>query len=241
MEKNTEILNELKTISPLLAEIPRVNVQSVPSGYFENLEERISIFSLLNQEQTLNPLTKDEKGIPAGYFENLPGSILSKVKEMEGRDEYFPILNSLKNKHVFQIPEGYFENLSYSILSKIHPVEKAKVISITGKTWWKYMAAALIAGLMLVSTLYFVNTGSKNDSTYLAAAKEYQTNSQFEKGIASLKDDDIIAFLETHGNITDNDILLNNINTNGLPTEIDYLVDDNALNNYLNKIHSENK
>ena len=242
MEKNTEILNELMEISPLLAEIPRVNIQSVPPGYFENLEERITIYSLLNQEETQNSPLKEGAGIPAGYFENLPDSILSKVKKIEEEEkEHYPVLDSLKNIEVFHVPEGYFDNLSDVILSKIHRNEKAKVISITGKTWWKYMAAALIAGIILMSALYLFNIGGRNDSPYLAAAKEYQTSTQLNKGIASLKDDDIIAYLETHGNITDNDVLLNNINTNGLPTEVDYLIDNNALNNYLDKINSENK
>lgn len=239
MEKNTEILDELRGISPFLAEIPRLNIQTVPPGYFENLEKRLCIYSLLNQVEIKTAFMEEQTGIPPGYFENLPDSILSKVKAIEGKEaeEDFPVLNSLQKVNVFNVPEGYFENLSTDILSKIQPEEKAKVISITGKTWWKYMAAALIAGIMLVSAFYLFNIGGTNNSPYLAAAKEYKTNSQIEDGIASLKDDDIISYLESHGSITDNDVLVKNINTNGLPTEIDYLIDDNALNEYLNKIN----
>lgn len=241
--KNTEILNELKAISSLLAEIPKGNIQSVPPGYFENLEEKICIYSLLNQEDKKPELILDKTGIPDGYFENLSDSILIKVKEIEEREFEvdYPILNSLKNINVFEVPAGYFENLSDSILSNIQPKEKAKVISITGRTWWKYMAAALIAGIMLMSALYFFNTGDNNVPPYLAAAKQYQTSSQIAKGIAALNDEDIISYLETHGNITDNDVILNNINTDGLPAEVDYLIDDNTLNNFLDKINLDNK
>ncbi|MEO7316580.1 MAG: hypothetical protein ABIW47_15425 [Ginsengibacter sp.] len=243
MEKNKEILNELKAISPLLVEISRENIQSVPAGYFDILEKRISIYSLLNQEETRNAFKKEgAAGIPDAYFENLPDSILSKVKEREEKEveEEYPLLNSLKNIHVFQVPEGYFDNLSDDIRSNIQPKEKAKVISITGRVWWKYMAAALIAGIMLVGALFFFNLGSNRVSPYLAAAKQYQTSSQITEGIASLKAEDIISYLESHGNIIDNDVILNNIDTDGLPTEFDYLIDDNALNNYLDKININN-
>ncbi len=243
MEKNTEISNELKAISPLLAEIPRVNIQSVPPGYFESLGERITIYSLLNQEETEEDFKTIEAGVPAGYFENLSDSILSKVKTIAGEDveEDYSVLNSLKNSNVFHVPKGYFENLSDTILSKMQQKEKTKVISITRKTWWKYMAAALIAGIMLVSAFYLFNLGGNNVSPYLAAAKEYQTSTQIAEGIASLNDDDIISYLETHGNITDNDAILNNIDTDRLPTEADYLFDNNTLNNFLNKINIDYK
>jgi hypothetical protein len=240
MEKNNEILNELKAISSLLVEIPRVNVQSVPADYFDNLEKRISIYTLLNQEELKNVFIKESAGIPAGYFENLPGSILSKIKEKEVEEDY-PVLTSLKNSNVFHLPDGYFDHLSETILSNIHPKEKAKVISIREKVWWKYMAAALIAGIILLSAFYFLNIGGNNVSDYLAAAKQYQTTTEITEGIASLKDDDIISYLEKHGNIIDNDVILNNIDTEGLPTEVDYLIDDNALNNYLDKININNE
>lgn len=242
MEKNTEILKELQEISPLLAEIPRRNIQSVPPGYFENLEGKISVYSILNQEEIKYAFVKEKAGIPSGYFENLAETILSKVRTEEGKDQEdnYSLLNSLKNRNVFQVPEGYFENLSSVILSSVQPREKAKVISMTGKKWWKYAVAALIAGIMLVSTLYLFNLSHKNNSPYLAAAKQYQTKAQIEAGIASLKDDDIVIYLETHGNIIDNDILLNNINTSELPAEVDYLIDDNTLNNFLEKINMAN-
>lgn len=243
MEKNNQILNELKAISPILAEIPRVNIQTVPPGYFDNLEEKICIYSLLNQEDKEHSFKQNETGIPGGYFENLSDSILSKIKEVEEKEaeEDYPVLNSLKNINVFHVPAGYFESLSVTILSNIQPKEKGKVISITGRTWWKYIAAALFAGIMLVSALYLFNISDKNASPYMVAVKQYQTSSQIEEGIASLNDDDIISYLETHGNMADNDVLLKNINTNGLPAEVDYLIDDNALNNYLHKINIDNE
>jgi hypothetical protein len=223
----------------LLAKIPRKNIQSVPFGYFDNLEGKISLYSLLNQQERKYSFVKEKAGIPSGYFENLPETILSKVRDEES-GENFTLLSSLKNNNVFQVPEGYFENLSDMILSSVQPAKKAKVISMTGRKWMKYAVAALIAGVMLLSSLYLFNLSGQNNSPYLAAARQYQTSAQIEAGIASLKDDEIVVYLETHGNIIDNDILLNNINTNELPSEVDYLIDGNTLNNFLEKINKDN-
>ena len=243
MEKNNDILNELREISPFLAEIPKVNIQTVPSGYFDNLEERICINSLLHQNDTKEYFNLEKPGVPAGYFDNLSDSILSKIKDMNKAEleEESPLLNSLRNKNVFKIPEGYFDNLSEQIINKTRVKEEAKVISIGGNKWWKYAAAAMIAGIMLISGLFIYNSESNQVSQYLAASQQYQTSSQIEDGIASLMDDDIVNYLKTHGNITDNEVLLDNIDTNALPAELDYLMDDNTLNEYLDKINNDQK
>lgn len=243
MKRNNEILNELREISPLLAGIPKGNIQTVPIGYFDNLEMRICIHSLLHQYDTKEYFIREKPGVPTGYFEQLSDSVLSKIKE-EGqaeREESFPVLNTLKNKNVFKVPTGYFDDLSKQIIGKTVVKENAKVVSIGATRWWKYAAVAMIAGLMLISVFYIFNSGGNQISQYLAASQQYQTTSQIEDGIAALKDDDIIKYLETHGNITDNEMLSDQIDTNTLPSELDYLKDDNTLNDYLEKINMDQK
>lgn len=243
MQTNLEILNELREISPILAEIPKVNIQTVPAGYFNRLEERICINSLLHQNETKEYFNQEKPGVPSGYFETLSDSILSKIKEKESTEseETYPLLDSLKNKNVFKLPVGYFDELSEKVVAKARIKEPAKVISIGANKWWKYAAAAMIAGLMLISIFYIYNLGGNQVSQYLAASQQYQTPAQIEDGIASLMDDDIVKYLETHGNITDNEMLLDNIDTDVLPAELDYLIDDNTLNNYLDKINIDQK
>ena len=51
MEKSTEILNELMSISPALAAIERVNVFTVPEGYFIGLDEKIATTIFLQQDK----------------------------------------------------------------------------------------------------------------------------------------------------------------------------------------------
>ena len=48
--KSTEILNELKAISPLLAAMEKVNVFEVPEGYFTDLDQKILTTVFIHQE-----------------------------------------------------------------------------------------------------------------------------------------------------------------------------------------------
>src|SRR5690606_27348483 len=142
----------------------------------------------------------EKPGVPAGYFEQLSDSILSKIKTAENpkQEENFPILERLRDKNVFKVPDGYFDNLSTQIVTKISAKETAKVVSIGAHKWWKYAAAAIIAGLMMISVFYIFNSGGNQISEYLVASQQYQTTSQIKEGMATLKEDDIVNYLETH-------------------------------------------
>lgn len=64
-----DILNELKGISPLVAEIPRHNVLSVPEHYFECLDAHV-----------LFKINGSYAGVPEGYFESLPNEIMNRIR-----------------------------------------------------------------------------------------------------------------------------------------------------------------
>ncbi|MEO6289518.1 MAG: hypothetical protein ABIO76_06340, partial [Ginsengibacter sp.] len=124
MKNALEILNELKAISPLIAGLEKVNVFTVPEGYFNKLSERISNFAIFSSRGDSNSDTANVQDVPNGYFENLSTNILAKVKNLypETTDEELnkmsPLLYSLKDKNVYQVPDGYFDSLSTSIRSK---------------------------------------------------------------------------------------------------------------------------
>lgn len=240
MNNNDEILKEIREISPLLIQISRRNVFTVPESYFDNLGERICLYSIMNQniKEGIIKETHDSQQVPQGYFDQLSGSILSKIKSLENTDlpGEFPVLAAINKKNVYTVPEGYFENLSKNILAALHQKPKAKIVSITKSTWWKYAAAAIFAGIMMISAFFIFNSGSKETSVYLAATQKYKTINQIHNGIASLPEEEIIQYLEINSRSSDNDLLINSLNTEDLPSEIDYLIDENALNNYLNKI-----
>ncbi len=76
MENSIDILNELKELSTAVAAIEKVNVFTVPDGYFEYLAADIML-GIANE----NSLSTQSSAItatdtPAGYFDTLADSIL---------------------------------------------------------------------------------------------------------------------------------------------------------------------
>jgi major membrane immunogen (membrane-anchored lipoprotein) len=125
MERKVDILNELKELSPLVAGVEKVNVFTVPSGYFERLEEDI-LMGVKVETGVFNSITNQPSmQVPQGYFESLSDNILSKIKAEEATEvkELSPMLYSIKNENTFTVPQGYFESLSANILNKINEEE----------------------------------------------------------------------------------------------------------------------
>ncbi|MEO9209600.1 MAG: hypothetical protein ABI208_00800 [Ginsengibacter sp.] len=239
MDLSKEILEELKNISPLVSEIKKVPIGKVPFEYFESLPERIVAWVKANEGG--NAFSIEE--IPEQYFENLSTQIISTINEEEEFQkewnefkEEFPILYSLKNKQTLKVPNGYFEETPLLILDKCESKQKAKVISLPSK-WWKYAAAAIIGAVMIVGSIQFYNKSTTRNkiNSYLVASTQYKTEDQIKQGVASLNDEEIIAYLENHGNITDNSLLTSDVNMNELPAIEDYLLNENTLKDYLNK------
>ena len=244
MKISEEILNELKEISPSLAKMDRNNPFSVPEGYFSALSDRLLINTKIYAEQADTSINSAR--VPEGYFNTLSSQILNKIKNQDTSVEEFPLLSSLKDKNVFSVPEGYFESLSDRVLSKIAH-KPAKVISI--KSWMKYAAAAVVAGVMAITGLQIYNGGSANHQVasndklpaYIQSSFQYKTPEQVDQGIASLTDDQIANYLEKHGSIMDNDLLIKDVNVDELPATTDYLNDENTLGDYLDKIDNPSK
>jgi hypothetical protein len=240
--KSTDILNELKTISPLLTSLQKVNVFKVPDNYFQDLDQRISTSVFLHQDEK-----NASQKIPAGYFDSLSDRILSKIKNentenaIEEIKQISPALHYMKEETVFTVPENYFDNLSNEIVEKIHG-KNAKIISLNfAKKWWKYAAAAVITGIIAISSLQIFNQKSDKEkiaASYIQVAQQYKTPQKLEEGIASLSPDEIAKYLEKTGTALDEETLIKDTDTTNLPTTDDYLTDENALNNFLNSINS---
>ena len=249
MKKSTEILDELRSISPVLAEIEKVNVFHVPEGYFIDLDEKIATNVFLKQDEK-NSFQK----VPEGYFDSLSSKILSRINEEESAESEIksisPALHYLKEEKVFTVPEDYFDDLSDRILNRING-QNTKIISFDSpRKWWKYAAAAIITGIITITSLQIFKTtnsnsgknmatASENIPAYVQLASKYKTPKQLDQGIASLTDDEIARYLEKNTTILDDEALTKNTDTKELPTPDDYLIDDHALDNYLQKINVE--
>jgi len=123
METNNDLLNELELLSPLISAMDKVNVFTVPAGYFDSLS--YTVLACINKAQ--NPITNHSviinSTIPEGYFDQLASSILDKIKnEQTAKEEtasLSPLLSSLQHHQVFEAPKGYFEQLTIDIKKSI--------------------------------------------------------------------------------------------------------------------------
>jgi hypothetical protein len=248
MDHSIDILLELKQISPFLSEMKKVNVFSVPPGYFTNLDKQILENTLTQPTLSLTSETHN-LDVPAGYFENLAGSILERIKSQSVKQEdelmvHYPLLYSLRMENVFNVPENYFENLPAGILAGVKP---GKVISIGGKrrSLWNYAVAATVTGLIAISSLLVTNkttdiTAQRDISkvsipAYIQDSYQYKNEAEITEGIRELSNDDIIKYLEATANDTDNEAFASGLTEKGLPDQEDYLNNEKTLDTYLNQ------
>lgn len=181
MNRSQPIQKELSNISFIVAELSHKPVFSVPAGYFESLPEKITGrikkeeagFSVTPEIENLSPLLTSLKNkyipeTPAGYFDSFPEKIINRIKEEEpflpAIDEInslSPLLAALKNKTTFKAPAGYFNNLP-EIVADFTNADQAPVISIRKKNLWaKYAVAAVIAGIIAMSSFLLWNNNNK--------------------------------------------------------------------------------
>ncbi|CAN5317860.1 hypothetical protein BH09BAC2_BH09BAC2_06430 [soil metagenome] len=238
MKPNNEILNELLLISPSLARIGNNNIFSVPEGYF-------SSFPL----NTIRELHGSSFSVPDSYFDKFSDRILQKIKETADESETTGLLKKIRHTNVFTVPENYFDNFSQSVFSEVQP---AKVIRMEHRSIWKYAAAAVITGLIGISSFWSLNTKSSAPSdnftvadiklpAYINQSFQYKTESDVNEAIENLSGEEIITYLQTTATASDNETLKSSINSNELPEQTDYLNDENTLETYLNKIKSSSE
>ena len=250
---------ELRRLSPMLLAL-KSNVFLVPDGYFESFAENIvkrlepSAVHPENAEEELrrlSPVLLALKGnvftVPDGYFESFAEGIAERLDlqltNFESAEEELRRLSSILpvlKRNVFSVPDGYFESFAEDIVERVKP-QPAKIITMKKRnSWWKYAAAAVITGAIAVFSLQIFNTNTGKSVSglpdYVKASFQYKTEDDLNAGIAKLSDDDIINFLEKNGNVMDNELLTNNTDVSEMPSQADYLTDENTLNTYLDKI-----
>jgi major membrane immunogen (membrane-anchored lipoprotein) len=125
METSKDILNELNQLSPLLAGLQKVNVFTVPSGYFNRLAEDILVGIREGENNLLSSVPNQSAiQVPQGYFESLADHILNKIKMEESAAAELkvlsPMLYGIQNKNVFTVPQGYFETFAGNALNNIN-------------------------------------------------------------------------------------------------------------------------
>ena len=203
MTNKENILQELNELNSSLANITPLNVYTVPAGYFD-----ILITQVLNRIKALEALSADDElgylspslknisrempfAVPQGYFEGLAENTLELVRESneyqsakEELETLSPLLSGLSKKMPYTVPQGYFEDLG-----KKENKPAAKVVSITHRSWFKYAAAAVVTGFIVLAGVLFFNSPKSVDPVE-------QPYAWVKKNIKKVDKADIDAFVE---------------------------------------------
>ncbi len=240
MENRNDILNELEMLSPVIAAMEKVNVFTVPQGYFEHLGADIMMG--IETENGSNNTPSLAGDVPAGYFDNLAGSILAKIKTQQPADAateiraLSPMLYSIQNEKVYEVPTGYFEGLSEAVLNAVNP--PVKVVSMKRRTavFFKYAVAAAFTGMMALGVFKFTGNPAENVELpgYVTDGLKVQ---DVDQELDKIEDAEIVKFLEANGTDVKTAMVAGSIDENELPSQEDYLMDEKALDKYLNSIN----
>lgn len=150
--------DELASLSPLLAGLSRKSPFSVPGGYFDRVPEEIN--AGLSGIQQANEILDDA----------LPS-----------------LLESVRHLNPYRVPEGFFEQFPQSLQKKLHQPSGGAVIRSIGSSWVKYAAAAVVTGVIAISTwLYYQPATDKVSTNGLAA--------QLQKEIGQISDEAILEY-----------------------------------------------
>jgi hypothetical protein len=241
MKPGTEIVQELQELNSTLAQLERVNVFSVPEGYFET----ISTIILLNSKQAITA------EVPQGYFDQLADSILNKIKAQqptaaEELRQLSPMLYSIQDSNVYKVPAGYFDTVAVNVLQELQP--KVKVVKMGWRSSvLKYAAAAVVVSFITLSVFKFANKPVDKQNNIAAVVLDpsiqkgrSMNDSTFDAALNKLSADDIASYLEKNGNETDVAELSTDISDSTLPKQEDYLTDQKALEQYLSDDISKN-
>ena len=195
MTQREIILQELNELNSTLVTASSQNIYTVPAGYFEGLisqvMNRIKAMEASNAGEELgylSPLLSNMTKqmpyrVPQGYFDGLEERMLQSVlKSNETAKEEIetlsPLLSGLKKEMPYSIPQGYFENLD--IASTIQAAKpEAKVVSLTSRKWFRYAAAAVVFGVVVLAGIMFYS--KQNDPQHSFARYEKKLDKEIKK------------------------------------------------------------
>jgi major membrane immunogen (membrane-anchored lipoprotein) len=240
MENKIDILNELQSLCPTLLGLQKVNVYTIPLGYFDMLSNDILATLNIEQNNFLPNIKKQIGDVPQGYFNSLADNILTKIKQQqvdnvsEELRSISPMLYSIQNENVYTVPKNYFENLSDELVEKVQP-QQAKVITMRKRnfTFIKYAVAAVFTGIIAFSAFKFVgNSNTIDDATKkgLAIAKEGKFDTELDK----ISDEEIVKYIEADGTDIDDALLATVVEE--IPTT-DNTIEDKTVDSYLDNLN----
>jgi hypothetical protein len=221
----------------------------VPAGYFDNLASNIlnKIKAQENEEETLSPLLESLRKtnvftVPQGYFEGLSEGILASQSDADAA--LSPTLESLRQQQVYTVPQGYFEALPAQIAAKLQQ-PKGKLVGFVRSRFVKYAAAAMVTGAMALGVYQFTKnntiSGTQGNGAMAGLTDVQQQGINLSKNDAlynqemeQVSDEAIVQFLTANGDDLETAVAAATVNESELPNETDLMLDDAALEEFLN-------
>ncbi len=165
MQVKNDILDELRSLSALIAGIERQTPYELPEGYFEGLPPLIL-------REIMNRIAEPDGGtlasnlpksstfsIPDGYFDNFASQVLGRIKAGSAHKDFLggraqegvqeelaglsAVLSRITRETPYRLPEGYFEEVS-PVLS----ILKDKTTYLAPEGYFDYLPAATTAAVM---------------------------------------------------------------------------------------------
>jgi hypothetical protein len=190
--------------APTLAKISRENPFTVPSTYFESLNENLNTLAKLESVRFEN---EDEFSLPENYFNQLAERIEDRIA--------LEAIHNLAPAEGFKVPNAYFTSLTERINSRIEEKKTPAKLKEMFPSWMRYSAAASVV-LVIGIFFYF------NSSSYI-----------FNQELSKVPDQDIINYLQFHSTVNDNQYLIEHITEDGLQ-QVSTDVSEEDIEQYIN-------
>jgi hypothetical protein len=176
---------------------------TVPDGYFDNFASRILDRIKAGKSESEQVLADHDLEFMGESVQEELARLSATVSRIsretpyllpEGYfDELSPVLTLLKDRPTYEAPVGYFDGLAADATAKMGKV--AKVIGIGGRgkvltgNWWKYSAAAVIAGVILTLSWPQLHTANMN-------AKAHAMPIDLSNVLAKVSDQEMQTYLD---------------------------------------------
>jgi hypothetical protein len=161
------------------------NPYFVPEGYFEGLAASVlakikgeSPASAMEELVQLSPFLADiSKKMPYAVPEDFFQSNIEGLKAFTSESEESLVLSFIDKEMPYEVPVGYFANVPEQVLEKVSGRQDAKVVPMGRRKWMRLAVAAAVAGIMVVSGIFYFNNrgGSSVTSDPAMAVKKAST------------------------------------------------------------------
>lgn len=240
MNLKKDIQEELRELSSDLLYEKQPPVFTVPEDYFENFAASVLLKVRNNTPNSINRELEEISTLLASIPRNMPYSIpdnyfVHAIEDIPAITQEIVVPESISavKQMPYNVPEDYFTNLAGNVLSKIDLKPVAKVLSMRTTNWMRYAVAAVLAGVIMLSGILYLN--DRNIATPETGSQAWISNK-----LQDVSNEDLQEFIET----TDFKLNGKEMVQNSNKAEVKKIlndVSDKELDAFLNSIPTEDE